>query len=158
MNKKIKPKLLILCLLIPLLVGALSAFLSRSGMQSFDARQSPLTPPPAVFVVVWTILYLLMGFASYLVLTSRAGQARIDAAMRTYAVQLAFNFFWSVFFFGLNAYLFSFLWMIGLWISILLNISAFYKITKAAGLLLIPYFLWVSFALYLNLSVYLLNM
>ena len=159
MNKKIKPKLLILCLLLPLLVGFLSAFLSRGGMESFGSvEQSPLTPPPVVFIVVWTVLYLLMGLASYLVLTTRAPQQQIDSALRVYGIQLAFNFFWSIFFFGLGAYLFSFVWLVGLWIAILLNIIAFYKISKPAGLLLIPYLLWVTFAGYLNLSVYLLNM
>ena len=108
--------------------------------------------------VVWTVLYLLMGLASYLVLTTRAPQQQIDSALRVYGIQLAFNFFWSIFFFGLGAYLFSFVWLVGLWIAILLNVIAFYKISKPAGLLLIPYLVWVTFAGYLNLSVYLLNM
>ena len=158
MNKRIRPRLLLLCLAVPLAAGALSAFLSRGGMAAFDSLQQPaLTPPPVVFIVVWTILYLAMGLASYLVLTSRAPQPEIDSAMRRYAVQLAFNFFWSIFFFGLSAYLFSFLWLIGLWIAILVNLAAFYRISARAGLLLLPYLLWVSFAGYLNLSVYLLN-
>ena len=159
MNKKIKPKLLFLCLLIPLLVGALSAFLSRDGMEAFSSVPKPaLTPPPIVFVVVWTLIYLSMGFASYLVVTSKEPQIKIDASLRVYATQLAFNFFWSIFFFGLSAYLFSFIWLVGLWISIIANIVSFYRLSKAAGVILIPYLLWVSFAGYLNLSVYLLNL
>ena len=158
MNRKIKPRLLIVCLLVPIAVGALSAYLSRGGMASFDSvRQSPLTPPPVVFVVVWTLLYLLMGLASYLVLTSRVPRPHVDSAMRVYTVQLTLNFFWSIFFFGMMAYLFSFVWLVGLWVAILFNIAAFYRISRPAGLLLVPYFLWVSFAGYLNLSVYLLN-
>ena len=158
MKKRIKPKLLVICLLIPLIVGAVSAFLSRSGMENFDSvRQSPLTPPPVVFIAVWTLLYLSMGLASYFVLTSRVPSVHIDAAMRVYVIGLTLNFFWSIFFFGIMAYLFSFVWIVGLWIAILFNIAAFYRISKPAGLLLVPYFLWVSFAGYLNLSVYLLN-
>ena len=158
MKKRIKPRLLVTCLLLPLGVGALSAFLSRGGMANFDSvEQSPLTPPPVVFVVVWTLLYLMMGLSSYLVLTSGAPAPRIDAAMRTYGVSLVINFFWSIFFFGLGAYLFSFVWLVLLWISILYNIAAFYRISRPAGLLLVPYFLWVSFAAYLSFSVYLLN-
>ncbi len=156
---KIKPKLLALCLAVPLAVGALSAYLSRAGMQEFaqTARQPALTPPPVAFIIVWTLLYLAMGTASYLVLRSRAPAPEVDAAMRRYGIQLTFNFFWSIFFFGMTAYLFSFLWLVGLWIAIAANLAAFYRISRPAGLLLTPYLLWVSFAGYLNLSVYLLN-
>lgn len=159
MKRKIKPKLLALCLAVPLAVGALSAFLSRTGMQTFaqTARQPALTPPPVVFIIVWTVLYLAMGAASYLVLRSRSPEPEVAEAMRKYGIQLAFNFFWSIFFFGMMAYLFSFIWLVGLWISIAVNLAAFYRISKPAGLLLVPYLLWVSFAGYLNLSVYLLN-
>lgn len=158
MNRKIKWRILLICLLIPLLVGVLSSVLSRGGMESFDTAQaSPLTPPPVVFIVVWTLLYILMGISSYLVVTSNEPQAKIDAALKTYGTQLVFNFFWSIFFFGLGAYLFSFLWLAGLWVAIVLNILAFSKISKPAAWLLVPYLLWVSFAGYLNLSVYLLN-
>ena len=159
MKKKIKPKLLALCLAVPLGVGAVSALLSRGGMEAYmeTAKQPLLTPPPVVFIVVWTLLYLAMGLASYFVLTSRAPAPEVDGAMRKYGIQLAFNFFWSIFFFGMMAYLFSFVWLVGLWIAIAANIAAFYRISKPAGLLLVPYLLWVSFAGYLNLSVYLLN-
>jgi tryptophan-rich sensory protein len=159
MKTKIKPKLLALCLAVPLAVGAFSAYLSRTGMQEFaqTARQPALTPPPVVFIIVWTVLYLAMGAASYLVLRSRSPEPEVTEAMRKYGIQLAFNFFWSIFFFGMMAYLFSFIWLVGLWISIAVNLAAFYRISKPAGLLLVPYLLWVSFAGYLNLSVYLLN-
>ncbi len=159
MKKRINVKLLIFCILLPLAVGAFSAFLSKDGMASFAEISKPaITPPPIVFIVVWTLLYIMMGIASYLVLVSNAPTASVDAALRIYALQLAFNFFWSIFFFGISAYLFSFVWLVALWIIILANIAAFYKISKPAGVLLIPYFLWVSFAGYLNISVYLLNM
>ena len=127
-------------------------------MEAFSSVQKPdLTPPPIVFIIVWTLLYLLMGFASYLVVTSKAPQIKIDASLRVYTTQLAFNFFWSIFFFGLSAYLFSFIWLVGLWIAIIANIVSFYRLSKTAGLILIPYLIWVSFAGYLNMSVYLLN-
>ena len=156
---KIKWKLLVICLIIPLIVGGVSALLTRDGMQAFESvEKPPLTPPAIVFPIVWTLLYLSMGLASYLVVVSKQPQAKIDAALRIYGIQLAFNFFWSIFFFGLGAYLFSFLWLVALWVSILLNIVAFYRISKPAGLLLIPYLIWVTLAGYLNFSIYLLNM
>lgn len=156
---KIKWKLLIICLLIPLIVGAVSALLTRDSIQAVDSiEKPPFTPPAIVFPIVWTLLYLSMGLASYLVMVSKQPQAKIDAALRIYGVQLAFNFFWSIFFFGLGAYLFSFLWLVALLVCVILNIVAFYKISKPAGLLLIPYLLWVTFAGYLNFAIYLLNM
>lgn len=156
---KIKWKLLIICLLIPLIVGGVSALLTRDSIQAVDSiEKPPFTPPAIVFPIVWTLLYLSMGLASYLVMVSKQPQAKIDAALRIYGVQLAFNFFWSIFFFGLGAYLFSFLWLVALLVCVILNIVAFYKISKPAGLLLIPYLLWVTFAGYLNFAIYLLNM
>ena len=81
----------------------------------------------------------------------------VKRALWLYGIQLAVNFFWSIFFFNLALYLFSFLWLILLWILILITTVQFYKISHAAGYLMIPYFVWVSFAGYLNFGIYLLN-
>lgn len=152
---KIQWKKLIVCLLIPLAVGGLSALLTRNSMESFEMlTKPPLSPPGWLFPVVWTILYLLMGLASYLVLTSgKPGALGILA----YSAQLFFNFFWSLFFFNREMYLFSFIWLVILWLLILATTILFYRNTKAAGYLMIPYLLWVAFAGYLNLGIYLLN-
>lgn len=152
---KIQWKKLILCLIIPLAVGGLSAFLTRNSMTSFETlTKPPLSPPGWLFPVVWTILYLLMGFASYLVLTSGKPST---LGILAYGAQLFFNFLWSIFFFNQEKYLFSFIWLVVLWFLILATTILFYRNTKTAGYLLIPYLLWVTFAGYLNFGIYLLN-
>ena len=151
-------KLLLLCLGIPLVVGGLSALLSGNGMKVFsELNQPPLSPPGWLFPVVWTILYLAMGLASYLVLTSGAPTEAIRGAIRVYAIQLAVNFFWSILFFRFSVYLASFAWLVLLWGLIIVTTIRFYRIRERAGDLLVPYLVWVTFAGYLNFGVYLLN-
>ncbi len=153
-----KQRQLLICIAIPLLVGTLSAWISRGAMESFDAlNQPPLSPPGWLFPVVWTILYILMGIASYLVLISGRPQRMIDKALRVYGLQLGVNFFWSIIFFNWSKYLFAFFWLILLWILIYITIRRFYDISKMTGYLLAPYLVWVTFAGYLNLGVYWLN-
>lgn len=124
-------------------------------METFEAISKPaLAPPGFLFPAVWTILYILMGIASYLVLTS--GRPN-DTALTVYGIQLAFNFFWPIIFFNLGLYLFAFLWLVLLWLLILITAVLFCQISKPAGYLMLPYLLWVTFAGYLNLSIYLLN-
>ncbi len=154
---KINWKKLIICLIIPLAVGGLATLFS-GGMSSYRiTNQPPLSPPGWVFPIVWTILYLLMGYASYRVLTSGAETTQIQKALRLYGAQLALNFLWPIIFFGFDAYLLAFIVLIGLWVLIFLTIQAFSKIDETASNLLLPYLLWVTFAAYLNLGVYLLN-
>ncbi len=154
---KIQWKKLILCLAVPLAVGGLSALITGNSMQMFETlRKPPLSPPGWLFPVVWTVLYILMGIASYLVLTS-AKPNRSRSALLVYGVQLFFNFFWPILFFSLKLYLSAFFWLVLLWLLILVTTVLFYKIAKPAGLLLVPYLLWVAFAGYLNLGIYLLN-
>ena len=127
-------------------------------METFQhLYKPPLAPPGWLFPVVWTILFLLMGIASYLVLVSEEEKPVIHAALRIYGMQLAVNFFWPIFFFQFDAYLFSFFWLVLLWLLIWATRRAFDRISKPAGYLLIPYLLWVAFAGYLNLGIYLLN-
>lgn len=148
-------KTLIICIAVPLAVGVLSALLTRNGMQTFKLLNKPkLAPPGWLFPVAWTILYVLMGIASYAVITSRKPNG---AALITYGLQLVFNFFWSIIFFNLNQYLFAFIWLVILWLLIVKTAVLFYQITEPAGYLMIPYIVWVAFAGYLNLSIFLLN-
>lgn len=152
---KIQWKKLILCLAVPLAVGGLSALLTRTGMESFGLINKPsLTPPYWLFPIVWTILYLFMGIASYLVFISEKPNRN---ALTLYAIQLAFNFFWSILFFNLKLYLFSFLWLIVLWLLIAATAVLFRQIAKSAWYFMLPYLLWVAFAGYLNFAIYLLN-
>lgn len=155
MNNNLKKRLI--CLAIPLAVGGLAALLS-GGMDSYKTlNQPPLSPPGWVFPVVWTILYLLMGEASYRVLTSGAERSEIRTALIAYGVQLFLNFLWPLVFFGGQMYLTAFLILIALWVGIFVTMRLFSKINETAGDLLIPYLLWVTFAGYLNLGVFLLN-
>ena len=152
---KFQWKKLVVCLLLPLAVGGLVAFLTRNSMDLFAmVKKPPLSPPGWLFPVVWTILYLLMGFASYLVLVAeKPGRT----AWKFYLAQLAFNFVWPILFFHLQMYLLSFVWLLLLWILILVTILWFTRFSRLAGYLLIPYLLWVTFAGYLNLGIYILN-
>lgn len=153
---QIKWKPLIVCLLIPLAVGGLSALLTMGSMEIYGAlKQPPLSPPGFLFPIVWSILFILMGISSYLVYVSDSKNK--TKALIIYAVQLVFNFFWTIIFFNMQSYLFAFIWLVILWILIIAMIISFWKISKPAALLQIPYLLWVTFAGYLNLGVYLLN-
>lgn len=152
---KIQWKNLITCIAIPLAVGSLSSLLTQNSMAVFESINKPaLAPPGWIFPVVWTVLYILMGISSYLVLTSKKPN---DAALAVYGIQLAFNFLWPIIFFNLKLYLFAFLWLVLLWLLILITVILFYRISKPAGYLLLPYLLWVSFAGCLNFMIYLLN-
>ena len=154
---KIQWKKLIICILIPLAVGGLSAWLTRNSMESFDnLTKPPLSPPGWLFPVVWSILFVLMGIASYLVLVSDK-PARSKTALTVYGIQLAFNFFWSIIFFNFEMYLFAFVWLMILWLLIILTTVLFWRIDKRAGYLMLPYLVWVTFAAYLNFGIYLLN-
>ena len=151
-------KLLALCVAVPLAVGGLSAFVTRGSMDAYSGmNQPPLAPPGWVFPVVWSILFVLMGVASYLVLTSGKDPKAINEAIRLYGLQLAVNFFWSILFFNLDLCWAAFVWLVLLWGLILLTLRRFSRISKTAGRLLIPYLLWVTFAGYLNLAVCALN-
>ena len=155
---KLKWKPLVFFLAVPLVVGTLSALLTGSNMADFASLvKPPLSPPGWLFPVVWTILYLMMGLASYLIYTSGAPRSERITALGVYAIQLAVNFFWSIIFFRMELYLFAFFWLILLWLLILDTLILFRRISQPAGWLLLPYLLWVAFAGYLNLGIFLLN-
>ena len=157
MKTKIKWKELVISIAIPVGVGSLSALLTMGAMKSFGKlNQPPLSPPAWLFPAVWSILYVLMGISAYLIYNS-GKPARNKTAFYVYAAQLFFNFLWSVIFFNMGAYLLAFIWLLALLSLIIINSVLFYRINKTAGLLLVPYVLWVSFAAYLNLAIYLLN-
>ena len=146
-----------IAILIPEAVGALAGLLTREGIQNFqNVPQSALTPPGIVFPIVWTILYALMGISLARVWMAEESMDRIRG-LSLFLFQLIFNFFWSIFFFNMGAYGFSFLWILGLWVLIGLMILSFYKVERFAAWLQAPYFLWVTFAAYLNYAVWQLN-
>ena len=150
-------KKLLVCIAIPLAVGGLSALFTAGNMKLFEEiNKPPLSPPGWLFPVVWTILYVLMGIALYLVVMTRTRENKMPAYI-SFGVQLFFNFFWSIIFFNAQAYLFAFIWLLLLWVAIVLNIYFFNKINSTSAKLLIPYIVWVTFAGYLNLGVFILN-
>lgn len=114
-------------------------------------------PPNWLFAPVWTLLFLLMGVAAYLVYEKGWSAPGVPRALILFAVQLVFNILWSVLFFGMKLPFYAFIEIVILWGLILLNILEFYKISQPAGLILIPYLAWVSFAAALNLAIFRLN-
>lgn len=141
-------------ILIPVIIGGLVGLLISNSIDYESLIQPPLAPPSIVFPIVWSILYILMG-VSYGILESNS---LVDSNINIiYYLQLFVNALWSIFFFVFKWRLFSFIWIILLAILVIIMIIKFYNKNKVAGLLQIPYLLWVLFASYLNLSIYLLN-
>ena len=152
-------KTYVISILIALTVGVLSALITRGNMMIYgEIIKPPLAPQGFIFPIVWTFLYILMGVSSARVFLKKSEMPdSVSKALKIYELQLIFNFFWSLIFFNLRAFLFSFVWLVALWVLILLMIIKFYKIERFAGLMNIPYLLWVTFAGYLNLAIYILN-
>lgn len=155
---KLNKRLFFICVAIPLIVGGISALLTQNSVAVFGMIETPpLSPPAWLFPVVWTLLYILMGISSYLILNSDANREEITEAIRLYAYQLLVNFLWSTFFFNFQWYLFSFLWLVLLWVLVFFMIRKFHSISKPAAYMNIPYLLWITFAGYLNLGIWWLN-
>ena len=151
-------KTLLLCLALPLAVGLLASLLTLGGMRDYgEMLRPPLSPPGWVFPAAWTVLYLLMGLASWLVTGAAATEDIKQMALSLYAVQLAANFLWPLLFFGLGRYFLAFLWLLVLLLLVLLTWRQFRRLDRRAGALLVPYVLWLCFAVYLNLGVVVLN-
>ena len=152
----IRKKPLIVSWVISLGTGALSAVLTREAMKLYDRTlQPPLSPPDWVFPVVWTILFALMGVAAYRIWLTD-GEER-DGALLLYIVQLAFNFVWSLIFFNARLFGAALVWLVILWALIFLTTRRFYRLDRTAGRLMVPYLVWVTFAIYLNAGVWWLN-
>ena len=155
MWQKIKPY--VISIAIALAVGGLSAVFTSGNMNMYDTlNRPPLSPPMWLFPVVWSVLFILMGVSSAMVYVKK-DETDVSGALKIYALQLIVNFFWSIIFFNMRAYLFAVVWLALLWILILIMIISFRKIKPLAGYLQIPYLVWVSFALYLTIMIYLLN-
>ena len=152
-----KPRYLLWILAVEA-VGFLSGFLSRPGTEFYTiyAKKPPLAPPPILFPIVWTILYALMGIGAARIYLSAESPER-NRGITVFIAQLIVNFFWPLFFFNLQAYGFSFFWLLLLWVLVFYMIFTFYKVDKLAAWLQVPYLIWLTFAAYLNLGVWLLN-
>ena len=146
---------MIISILIPVAVGSISALISRIPGRYAGMQQPPFSPPAIVFPIVWTALYILMGISAYMI--SRSEDARKSRALSVYALQLFFNFFWSILFFRFSWYLPAFFWLAAMSVLILIMIFRFFQIKPLAAYLQIPYLFWCLFAAYLNFGVYWLN-
>lgn len=146
-------KKLFISILIPVLLGSIIGLIINTD--SYDIIIKPvLSPPDWLFPVVWTILYVLMGISSYLIYRDDGIGSE---ALGVYKLQLFVNLMWSIIFFVFKFYLVSFIWILILDVLVIYMIIKFYKINKMASYLQIPYLLWILFASYLTLGVYLLN-
>ena len=145
-------------ILFSLSVGGISALVTQKGMKAFEfAAKPPLTPPTAVFPIAWTVLLILIGLGFALAREKAAEKSEKDGITTAYAIQAVFFFCWSVWFFNLQLYGFSAVWLIGMIAAIVNMISKYRKVSRAAAWLQTPYFLWCLFALYLNIGVWKLN-
>ena len=141
-------------ILLPVLIGAIVGIITSGSMDYNMLQKPPFAPPGAVFPIVWTILYILMGISYGFLKVNNQTNEDVDWI---YYIQLAINALWSIIFFTFKWRLFAFVWIILLAIAVISMITKFYNKNKTAGLLQIPYFLWVIFATYLNLGFYILN-
>lgn len=143
---------------MPLIIGFVASFFTQSSVDTwYQTIDKPVfNPPDWVFAPVWTLLYILIGIAFYLVWEKNFGSNK-KKVLTIYFVQLFLNFLWSLLFFGLQSPILGLIEIVILWIFIFMNIKVFYKVTKPAGYLLIPYLIWVSYALLLNLSIVIIN-
>ena len=155
-KKSILP--LLISILIVFSFGFIGSFFTTSSITTWYAFiNKPLfSPPNWIFAPVWTLLYILMGVSAFLIWQKR-DNLKTKQALIFYGIQLILNALWSIIFFGMHNPGLALLEIIILWLFILITLIKFYKINKTAGLLFIPYLLWVSFALILNYVIWMLN-
>lgn len=152
---RINWKKLIIITVITFIVGTFFSFFTMNSMDTFKDLSKSINVPGVLFPIVWSILYLLMSISCYLIVQSNDKNKKEGIIL--YAIQLVINSLWTLIFFGLGAYLLSFIWIIILLIVVIIMLAKFYNINKIAMYINIPYVLWLLFAAYLNLGIYLLN-
>lgn len=143
-------KKLLLYIFITLFIGGLPSIVVATNNTYNTLTKPPLSPPGVLFPIVWTILFILMGISVYLVKDDKE-------AVRYYFIQLIVNALWTPIFFGLKAYLLSFIWLVILIVLVVIMLDKFKEINKTSVYLNIPYLIWLVFALYLNAGIFLLN-
>ncbi len=158
-NQKFQFFPFIICLIIPLSIGALGGFFTMEAVKTWytTLNKPSFNPPNYLFGPVWSMLYAIMGVASYLVWKNRKTAKNYKLAAGIYFIQLVLNLMWSFIFFYQQQIGLALIEIIILLVAIIVNSILFYKINKVAGLLYIPYILWVSFASVLTYSIYMLN-
>ena len=153
MNKWVK---LIVSILICQIAGVIGSIFTAPSITSWyaDLQKPAFSPPNWVFGPVWITLYTLMGISLYLVWNKKKN---VKIPLTLFFTQLILNSVWSIIFFGLQNPFYALLEIIILWVTILLTIISFYKVSKKASFLLLPYILWVTIATFLNYYIWILN-
>lgn len=153
-----------LAIAVPLGGGLIISLFTRDAMSKFSSfNQPPLAPPAWLFPVAWTILYVLMGLASYFIWKKgydskkAAARSASKTTLIIYAIQLVFNFVWTPLFFSLGWYWPAFIWLMVMWVLIIVLMVRTYKISRPAFWMLLPYIIWCTFAAYLNCGIAILN-
>jgi tryptophan-rich sensory protein len=158
-DTKFKPIPLVISLVIALSIAYVASIFTRPQIQSWYStlHKPSYNPPNWLFAPVWVTIYILIGIAAYLVWKLRNGSATYKTTVIIYIIQLLLNLSWSIVFFGMHQIFAALIIIISLLVAIILNINWFGLFSKVAAWLLVPYLLWVSFASFLNLSIYILN-
>ncbi|MEK7463547.1 MAG: TspO/MBR family protein [Patescibacteria group bacterium] len=156
MNNSLK---LIIAIVISELAGIIGSIFTVSAIPNWYATlaKPAFNPPAWIFGPVWTALYALMGIAAFLVWKKGLGRKDVRRALLVFGLQLVLNASWSIVFFNLESPAWAFINVIALWVAIIWTMALFYRISKSAAWLLLPYILWVSFASLLNYSIWMLN-
>lgn len=149
------PLKLIIALGFPLFVGWIGSLFTAPAIPVwYNSLVKPtLNPPNWIFAPVWTLLFILMGVAAFLVWRKGLKKKEVKLALAIFVFQLFLNSFWSMLFFGMHNILVSFTEILSLWFAIMALLLAFYQVSRAAAYLIVPYVLWVSFAVYLNYAI-----
>lgn len=140
--------------LLPVVGGTIVGLIISGYMNYGDMVKPPLNPPSYIFPIVWTILYILMGISYFIATKDNGNDKELN---QIYILQLLVNFFWPIIFFVLKMYFTAFFWIILLLILVIIMIKELLKNNKISGCLQIPYLIWLLFATYLNIGIFLLN-
>ncbi len=150
-------KKLLIFIVVTIVIGSFFAFFLMDDMKAYDSMDKPaLSPPPIVFPIAWSILYILMAISLYIVSESKESKEEKNKIYIVYSSQLILNSLWTLIFFGLKQRLLAFIWILALLVSVIYMTVLMYRVSKKAGLLQIPYILWLAFASYLNFAIYLM--
>ncbi|MFA6339090.1 MAG: TspO/MBR family protein [Candidatus Paceibacterota bacterium] len=149
----------VIAVVVTQFAGIIGSFFTVSAIPTWytTIQRSQLNPPNWIFGPVWTTLYFLMGISAFLIWKKGFERKEVRNALYIFAFQLALNTLWSIIFFGLHSLRGAFIEIIILWLVIIWTMVAFYKISRPAAYLLLPYITWVTFASYLSYSVMVLN-
>lgn len=142
-------------LFLPIILGSLVGILINSNIDYNMLNKPPLAPPKVVFPIMWTIIYLLMGVSYYLY--KKDSIYRTNSVRNSYYIQLVLNLLWSIIFFIFKLRFISIIWILVLSIVVFNLFTLYYKYKRLSAYLLIPYIIWLIFATYLTIGIYILN-